>query len=144
MTSTSSGVTTPTFPPGRYGHRRERRAAPRWLPPVLVIAVVIAGLAVAAGYYQRFGADRYNAQMLRFDAPTSSKVIMTFRVTKPSGKAAKCVVRSRSYDGAEVGRATVPVPAGRADADHVDVSYTLTTRKQGATAEVQGCGPRHN
>jgi hypothetical protein len=141
MTSTRSGVMTPTFPPGRYGHRREPRAMPRWLFPLLVAGVLVAGLAVAVGYYQRYGVSEYQAQILRFDAPTASKVTMTFRVTKPAGQPAECVVRSRSYDGIEVGRATVPVQAGPAGAGSVDVSYDLRTKSRGATAEVEGCGP---
>jgi len=139
VTSIRSGVTTPTFPPGRYGHRRERRATPRWLVGLLVAGVLAAGLALSVGYYQRYGASEYQAQVLRSQVTSSSSVTMTLRIARPDDKPTRCTVRSRAYDGAEVGRGTVAVSAGAADT----VDYTLHTSRKGYTAEVVGCGPAH-
>ncbi|WP_203655671.1 DUF4307 domain-containing protein [Actinocatenispora rupis] len=134
-------MTTPTFPPGRYGHRRERRAASRLARGVLLSGVVLAGLAVAFGYYQRFGPPEYQADVVGWDsAKGPSAAPMTLRVTRPDGKPTVCTVRSRAQDGAEVGRGEVRVPAGRTT---VDVSYVLHTSRQAYTAEVVGCGPGH-
>lgn len=139
MTSTRSGVITPTFPPGRYGRRRERRAASRPVRALLLTGVVLAGLAVAYGYYQRFGPSEYQADITRWDpAAGASLAPMTLSVTRPDGKPTVCTVRSRAADGAEVGRGAVHVPAGR---DTVTVAYVLRTSRQAYTAEVVGCGP---
>jgi hypothetical protein len=140
VTSIRSGVTTPTFPPGRYGHRRERRATPRWVLPVLIAGVLVAGLVVSVGYYQQYGESEYQAQVVRSAVVSSSTVTMTLRITRPDDKATSCTVRSRAYDGAEVGRADVAVPAG---AGHDTVDYSLHTSRKAYTAEVVGCGPAH-
>ncbi|WP_084130987.1 DUF4307 domain-containing protein [Actinocatenispora sera] len=140
VTSIRSGVTTPTFPPGRYGRRRERRATPRWVLPVLITGVVVAGLAVSVGYYQQYGESEYQAQVVRSRVVSSSTVAMTLRITRPDDEATSCTVRSRAYDGAEVGRATVTLPAGAADDT---VGCSLHTSRMAYTAEVVGCGPAH-
>ena len=140
MTSIRSGVTTPTFPPGRYGRRRERRATPRWVLPVLITGVIAAGLALSVGYYQQYGATGYQAQVLSSRVVDSSAVAMTLRISRPDDKAASCTVRARAYDGAEVGRADVTLAADAVD-DTVD--YSLHTSRQAYAAEVVGCGPAH-
>jgi hypothetical protein len=66
-------------------------------------------------------------------------VVITFEVTRPAGRAVSCVVRARSRDGAEVGRAVVPVPASGGNGSVV-VTHALPTRARPVTGEVEGCG----
>jgi hypothetical protein len=108
--------------------------------PVLVTGVLAAGVAVAVGYYQQYGESEYQAQVVRSHVLNSSTVTMTLRISHPDDRATSCTVRSRAYDGAEVGRATVTLPADAADDT---VGYSLHTSRTAYTAEVVGCGPAH-
>jgi hypothetical protein len=134
-------VTTPAFPPGRYGRRRAVRRTPRWLIPLLASAVVGAGLFVAWSMYRTYTADSIQSRVTRFDSVTDSSIRVTFEVIKDGGEPATCVVRARSRDGREVGRAEVPVPAGERGGHAVTVTYTLATSQRPVTGEVQRCAP---
>ncbi len=131
-------MTTPTFPPGRYGRRREPRRTPRWVVAVLAGAVVLAGLAVAVGLYRQYGGAPVQGQVTRFTIVSDTEIRVSFRVRKPAGEAATCVVRARSADGAQVGLARVPVAAGP---DSVELTHALPTTRRAVTGEVPRCVP---
>jgi len=127
-------VTTPVFPPGRYGRRRERPAARRWVVPALAsLALAVAlGLAVVAYRNQNSGVQ---ASVTGFSIDPAS-VRVTFEVSRPADQAVRCLLRARDVRGAEVGRARVPIAAGPS---RVIVTYTLTTHGRANTGEVYGC-----
>jgi hypothetical protein len=127
---------TPVFPPGRYGHRREPRRHGRTVAAVALAAVLVAALAVAIRLYGQYGDPAYDPQLLRYTDVTDSQIVLTFRVNLPTGEAAVCAVRARSRDGAVVGRAEVPVPAGQPE-----VTYKLATTARPVTGEVVRCRP---
>jgi len=129
-------MTAPVFPPGRYGRRREPHRAPRWVLPVLVVLVLLAGLAVAATLYRR-QAVQVRGAVVAFDVAAEDRVRVRFTVRGARSAAATCTVRARAADGAEVGRAEVPVPAG-GDRDPT-VTYDLRTSRRAVTGEVQRC-----
>ncbi len=130
-------MTAPSFPAGRYGRRREPRDTPRWVVPVLVVGVVAVGLLLSWQLYQNYAADRITSQVTRYRIVSDSQVTISFDVVKDGDEAATCIVRARSRDGREVGRAEVTVPAGK----RVAVTYTLATSARAVAPEVYGCGP---
>lgn len=132
-------ATTPVFPPGRYGRRRDggRR---RWLP-IAVTAVFGAGLAgLTFAYYDKFGQTDYQADIIGWSVPSATEMVVEFRVRIPEGGAATCMLRARDYDGFEVGRRPVTVPAG-ADGGSVEVREAVPTKERGSVGDVMGCRP---
>jgi Domain of unknown function (DUF4307) len=140
-TDRTNTVTAPTFPPGRYGRRRSPRKAPRWVLPLLVVGVVAVGLGLSWQMYRNYAADRITSQVTAFSIVSDSAVKLSFQVVKDPGQRATCIVRARSRDGREVGRAEVPVPAGASGEKTVLVTYTLATSKRAVAPEVYGCAP---
>lgn len=132
--TTDSG--TPVFPPGRYGRRREPRRRP-WLVALLVAAVVAAGLALSVRLYQQYGDPAYDAQVVRYEI-ADTQVKVEFRVTVPAGGSATCVLRARSRDGAEVGKAEVRVDAPPGETQPV-TTYSLATTARPVIGEVVRC-----
>lgn len=130
-------ATTPVFPPGRYGRRRE--AGRRRLLPILLTVAFGLGLAgVTFAYYDKFGQTDYTADIIGWDEPTDSEMVIEFRVQVPEGGAAMCVVRARDYDGFEVGRKAVTVRAPQ-DGGSVEVRESVPTAKRGSVGDVMGC-----
>jgi hypothetical protein len=110
-------ATTPVFPPGRYGRRRDRRR-----PTALIIfgaLVLAASVLIAVRFYDRYGNPDYDPQIVGWTDVTPASMTIEFTVRVPAGGAARCLLRARSYDGAEVGRRTVTVtaPAGSTTAE---------------------------
>ncbi len=138
---TETHATAPVFPPGRYGHRRERRRARRWLTATLVGVVVLVGLGLAWRLYRQYGDPTYAAEVTRVTQLSDTGVTVEFRVTVPPGGTAVCTVRARSSAGEEIGRAKVTVRAA-AGQRRVVSSYRLVTKGLPRTAEVPGCGPQ--
>ena len=59
--------TSVTFPPGRYGRRREPRRSRRWVSALLLALVVLAGTLIAVSLYLRYGDGRaYDVTVTRF------------------------------------------------------------------------------
>jgi hypothetical protein len=131
-------VTAATFPPGRYGRRRAPAGGRRWIGAALVGLVIIAAVALGLRLYQAYGDPTYRPQVIRFSDITDSQVVVEFRVTVPPGGSAVCVVRARSRDGAEVGRAEVQVTAPPG-AERAQASFRLTTTGRPITGEVPRC-----
>jgi hypothetical protein len=130
-------ATTPVFPPGRYGRRRDdrRRLA---VPIVLGVLVLVASVLLAVRLYQRWGDPDYDAQIVRWKDATASQVTVDFTVRVPPGGSAVCGLRARSYDGAELGRRTVTVTAAKGDRT-IEASETVPTTGRAAVGEVLGC-----
>ena len=135
---TETPATAPVFPPGRYGRRRAPRARRRWLVPVLAALVVAAGVWAAARLYDQYGDPAYDARVVRYTGITDTGVAVDFTVRVPPGGSARCVLRARAYDGAEVGRAEVTVraaPGGRTAAGR----HTVATTARPFIGEVVRC-----
>lgn len=133
-------ATSPAFPPGRYGRRRQPRRRRRWVPLLLAAALVMALGAVTVRLYGLYGDPNYRAQVITYTEITDSQVVIEFRVTVPAGASATCVVRARSRDGAEVGREDVLVtslPGQR----HPIVRHRLATTARPLVGEVPRCRP---
>lgn len=134
-------MAAPTFPPGRYGRRRAPRRAPRWVLPLLVAGVVAIGALLSWQLYRNYAGDAITSRVTAYTIVSDSEVRITFEVIKDGGEPATCIVRARSRDGEEVGRAEVPVPAGEQGRRSTVLTYTLATSKRAVAPEVYGCAP---
>jgi hypothetical protein len=132
-------ATTPVFPPGRYGRRRDGKQR-RWLP---ILTTAVFGLALAGltfAYFDKFGQTDYKADIIGWKTPSSTEMVIEFRVRVPEGGAATCMLRARDYDGFEVGRRPVTVPAP-ASGGSVEVRESVPTKERGSVGDVMGCRP---
>ena len=132
-------ATDPVFPPGRYGRRRDGRSR-RGLPIVFGAVVVAVSLLLALRLYGQYGDPDYDAQIVGWSDVTETAMTIRFRVRLPAGSPADCVLRARTYDGTEVGRRTVRVPAAP-DATTVEVSETVPTTVRASVGDVVRCRP---
>jgi hypothetical protein len=136
---TETRATTPEFPPGRYGRRRDGRR--RVLVPALLGAVVLgASLLLGVKLYQQYGDPTYDSQVVSYTQITDTSVLIEFRVRISAGGSAACVLRARAYDGAQVGRRVVTVasPAGAGE-QQVTARETVTTTARPFIGEVVTC-----
>jgi uncharacterized protein DUF4307 len=124
---------TPNRPVERYGSRRN----PRWLPAVLLVAVLAAGTAVAVLGYRNLGSAPIEAEQTAFEVIDDSTVEVSFQVVRDQPeRPAVCIIRARSRDGDETGRKEVYVPPGpRSVVEHT----VLRTSRRPVTGEVFGC-----
>jgi len=129
-------TTPPSFPPGRYGRRREpRRARRRRLAYLLLVPALVAVVAVAWPLYRRYLYPPVQTTVQSYTDISDTGVTVHFTVYKPGGRPATCRVQARDRSGAEIGYAQVPVPAGTA----VPVVYPLPTRGRAIAVDVLGC-----
>jgi hypothetical protein len=130
-------ATTPIFPAGRYGRRRDGRR--RLFAPIAfaVVVALLAGL-LAVRLYRRYGDPDYDAQIVGWSDVTDSRITIEFTVLVPPGGAAKCGLRARSYEGAEVGQATVRVEAEDGQRT-IRARETVSTTARAAVGEVVRC-----
>jgi len=132
-------ATTPVFPPGRYGRRRDGRR--RLAVPILFgVLVLAASILLTVRLYQRYGDPDYDPQIVGWTDVTTTGMTIDFRVRVPPGGSAVCVLRARSYDGAEVGRRTVTVTA-RGGARVAEGSERVTTTAVASHGDVLRCQP---
>lgn len=131
--------TAVTFPPGRYGRRRQPRPTRRAAPALLLVIVLAATVGIAVKLFRQYGNPAYRADVTAVRIADRESIVV-FRVTKPAGRPASCGVRARSRDGADVGRATVAVPAGGPGTTAVTVTYRLPTRARAFAVDVPRCG----
>ena len=129
-------MSTPTFPAGRYGRRRDASRFPGWAVPALACLVIAVTTALAVLAYRRQASDvqgSVSSYVVR-----AEDVRLTFEVNKRRDAPATCLLRARDAKGAVVGQARVSVPAAPR---RVTLTHTLPTRGRAITAEVLRCFP---
>jgi uncharacterized protein DUF4307 len=132
-------ATHPVFPPGRYGRRRDGRR--RLGLPILFGALILAfTVFLAIRLYTTYGDPDYDPQIVGWSEVTASNMTIDFTVRVPAGGSASCVLRARSYDGAEVGRRTVTITAAPG-ATTAEAKERVTTTKLASHGDVLRCGP---
>jgi len=140
MTETPATTTStaPVFPPGRYGRRRAPRRRRPWLAALLALAAVVAGTAVTVRLYRLYGDPTYDPKVITYTGITDREIVVDFQVTVPAGGSAECLLRARSRNGAEVGRAEVTVHAEPGQ-NRIITSYRLATTERPFIGEVTRC-----
>jgi hypothetical protein len=132
-------ATTPAFPPGRYGRRRDGKR--RLAVPLTVLALVIAGsLLLTVHLYQRWGDPDYDAQIVGWTDVTPTQMTIQFTVRVPAGGSAKCVLRARDFGGNELGRREVTVSA-TGDETTISASEVIATTAKASVGDVIRCQP---
>jgi hypothetical protein len=132
-------ATTPAFPPGRYGRRRDGKR--RLAVPLTVLALVIAGsLLLTVRLYQRWGDPDYKAQIVGWTDVTPTQMTIQFTVRVPPGGSATCALRARDYGGNQVGSRTVLVSATGTETT-ISASEVVPTSAQASVGDVIRCLP---
>lgn len=136
MTTVRDGL-----PAGRYGRRGDGASEARTNRRLTVLGVVlgVVGLVVVGwfGYSYVAGQD-VTAKLIKFDVVAEDEVQVHLEVRKDADTVGVCTLRSRSADGAEVGRADFTFDER---SSRVDKVVTLRTIARATTAELVGCQP---
>ncbi|MFI5935544.1 DUF4307 domain-containing protein [Actinoplanes sp. NPDC051494] len=130
-------ATTPVFPAGRYGRRRDGRrhlAGPIAFAVVLAIAVTV----LVVRLYGQYGGTDYDAQIVRWTGATDTQVTLDFTVRVPAGGAATCNLRARDYDGNELGTRVVTVRAAAGES-MIEASEVVPTKGRAVVGDVLRC-----
>ncbi|MEV6326675.1 DUF4307 domain-containing protein [Streptomyces sp. NPDC051909] len=132
------GAVRERLPEGRYGRSADARADRQ----LRIAAVVLGSLLLAGlgwfGWHYVVG-SKISAEVIRFAVVSDSEVQVHLEIRKDAATKGVCTLRSRSEDGAEVGRKDVAVDES---ADRVDKVYTIRTTARATTAELIGCTAR--
>jgi hypothetical protein len=129
---------TTTVPDGRYSRRSDREADRRLRIAAVICGVLFTGLIAWLGASYLLRATTINGSIPTFQAVSDSELQLQLSVSKTSGTAGVCTVRSQGTDGGVVGQFDFPVPAAGSSYDAV---VTLKTTARGTTAELLGCTP---
>ena len=107
----------------------------------VVLGTLFAGLLVAIGFalFDRLRGDPVQARVIDFQVLSDDTVRIDLEVLKPAGAQAYCIVRSRGFDGAEVGRDVVVVDARGTQDRTVRIEHDLTTTARANTGEAGRC-----
>ena len=126
-------------PAARYGRQQLSRRTRRWIAIGLTALVLVAGVAIAAVAFFRFGAGDVKGELGGYRIVDDRTVEVTVSVTRddPSPQVV-CIVRARSYDGNEIGRRELLVAPSTAET--VQVRTIVTTSAPAVVGEVYGCG----
>ena len=120
----------------RYGTRPRRER--RWLPPVLGVAVVIAGLIIAYVGYRQFGPKDIEPEQLGYSVVDDSTLDVHFKVTREHpDRPVVCFVRAMDSDQAEVGRREVLIEPS--DSGTVELTAPIRSTARPAAANIYGC-----
>lgn len=102
-------------------------------------AAVLAALAVAVLSYQRFEGNDVEGETAAYQVIDDRTVSVTISVTrKDPARPVVCIVRARSYDGAETGRREIVV--GPSSAKTVQVTTTVSSYARPVMGDIYGCG----
>jgi hypothetical protein len=120
----------------RYGRSAEQRTDRRLM---ILGGVLGAGFLAMVGWfgYDYIAGEKISAEVIKFDVASASEVQIHLEIRKGADTTGTCTVRSRSEDGAEVGRVDIPVTA--TGDTRVDTVASIRTTKQGTTAELVQC-----
>ena len=125
-------------PSARYESGRLSARARKAVLAALVVAVLIAGGAVAYAYYSTLGATDLQGQAIRYETIDDSTMGADISLSRDDpSRPAMCVVRARNKEGTEVARREVYFPP--TGFDSTVVSTTMHTSLPGGVVDVYGC-----
>lgn len=123
------------LPEGRYGRSADERADRKLKIAGAVLGVLFLGLMGWFGWHYVVD-SRISAEMIKFDVVSDTEVQVHLEVRKDVDVTGVCTLRSRSEDGAEVGRKDVRIDEA---ADRVDRVWSIRTTARATSAELMGC-----
>ena len=136
MTDRSTG---PVRPASRYGRPPGPSTGRGRIALWLGIGVAAVSVALAVVAYQRYETLDVEGESAAFTFLDDETVEITISVTrKDPSRPAVCIVRTRSYDGAETGRREVLV--GPSEAKTVQVTTTVKSFRPPVVGDIYGCG----
>jgi len=136
MTESSPGQQVPQE---RYGRAPRPEANRRRVVMGLAALVTAALIGGAVAAYQRFEGNDVEGTMGAYEVLDDQTVTVTISVRrKDPSKAAVCIVRARSRDGAETGRREVLVEP--AEAKTVQLTAVVKSYQRPFVGDIYGCG----
>ncbi|MCT4355616.1 DUF4307 domain-containing protein [Streptomyces sp. Je 1-79] len=123
------------LPEGRYGRSADERADHKLKITGAVLGVLFLGLLGWFGWYYVVD-SRISAETIKFEVVSDTEVQVHLEVRKDTAAHGVCTLRSRSEDGAEVGRKDVRFDEA---SDRIDRVVTLRTTARATSAELIGC-----
>src|SRR6202000_949289 len=129
---------SPSRPESRYGRARLARSARLGLLIALAVLVVVAGITIAAGGYQRLGTSDVSGSLAGYQVIDDETASVTISVTRSDpSRPVDCIVRVKSKDGSETGRREVLVPPS--DQGTCQVTTGVKSNKPPVMADFYGC-----
>ncbi|MEV0245092.1 DUF4307 domain-containing protein [Nocardia sp. NPDC050712] len=120
----------------RYG--KVQRVRRPWIPIVLSVLVVLAGVGVAFLGYQKYGPKDIEAEGLGYQQIDDSTMTVRFKVTrKDPGQPVVCFVRVMSSNSAEIGRREVLIPPS--ESGTLELTTTVRSSSRPSAGNVYGC-----
>lgn len=136
MTESADGQSPP---PSRYGRTPMSAPTRRRVTGLLLALVIAVALGLAVLVYQRFEGVAVEGSTAAFVVLDDETVSVTISVTRRDpAQPVVCIVRARSYDGAETGRREIVV--GPSEAKTVQLTTTVKTYTRSVMGDVYGCG----
>ncbi len=131
----------PTAPRRRPAGRYDEPSLAGQRVLAVLLGILFLGLVAAVFFvlYARFGQEQVNGRVVSYVVESDRRVVVDVEVSKNPGSRAYCVIRSRSRDGAEVGRDVAVLDAVGTVERTVRASFPLTTSARAVTGEVAAC-----
>ncbi|MEU9999754.1 DUF4307 domain-containing protein [Streptomyces sp. NPDC050848] len=126
------------LPEGRYGRSADERADRKLKIAGAVLGVLFLGLMGWFGWHYVVD-SRISAETIKFDVVSDTEVQLHLEVRKDVDAQGVCTLRSRSEDGAEVGRKDVRFDEAK---DRIDTVVSIRTTARATSAELIGCTAR--
>ncbi|WP_137993685.1 DUF4307 domain-containing protein [Streptomyces vilmorinianum] len=123
------------LPEGRYGRSADERADRKLKIAGGVLGVLFLGMFGWFGWHYVVD-SRISAETIKFDVVSDTEVQVHLEVRKDTDVTGVCTLRSRSEDGAEVGRKDVRFDEAAARIDRV---VSIRTTARATSAELVGC-----
>lgn len=123
-------------PADRYGTTTAAR--PKWLIPLVALAVLVVGGAVAYVGFQKYGPADIEADELGYTVVDDSTVTLRFKVTRADPRQpVVCFVRAMDRDTVEVGRREVLITGS--EHGTVEVTTEIRASSRPSSGSVYGC-----
>ncbi|MEU6982992.1 DUF4307 domain-containing protein [Streptomyces sp. NPDC046324] len=126
------------LPEGRYGRSADERADRKLKIAGAVLGVLFLGLLGWFGWFYVVD-SRISAETIKFDVVSDTEVQVHLEVRKDADARGVCTLRSRSEDGAEVGRKDVRFDEA---SERIDSVVSIRTTARATSAELIGCTAR--
>ncbi|MFF8603719.1 DUF4307 domain-containing protein [Streptomyces sp. NPDC015232] len=132
------GAVGERLPEGRYGRSADARADRKLMIAGAVLGTLFLALMGWFGWHYVVE-SRISAEIIKFEVTGDSEVQVHLEIRKDADAKGVCTLRSRSEDGAEVGRKDVRVEENTGRLDKV---YSIRTTARATSAELIGCTAR--